>query len=784
MINTVYTILTGCWPFIKRMASFFLFLMYISFAKGQVITVKQDGTGDYEVIQDAVNVSSDGDTILVYPGVYFENVDLTDKGIVLTSTWILSQQDSLIHKTIIDGNHSGSCICSLENNTWGIIIGFTLQHGTGTNYLENMFPWLYGSGGGVYIENSQIKIINCHLQNNFALCGGGIFSYSSSLMLFGNTTARNWAVVAGGISTTSSVVKFDSVNLNNVYLNYSSMVSDIVVSSDDTIAKIWLDTCTVMNPDRYYIGKVSDWGVHMERPPISVLHGKIEQVNSDLYVSPSGDDGNSGLTQDDPLKTISFALLKIASDSVNMKTVHVANGVYSYTLTGEHTPLGFKNYVRLVGQSRANTILDCENKYECARFAFGQDYTYVKNISFQNGNGKFTDFTGGISIGYSKKIVLDSISLINATSNNFIHGIYSDSDDTLIINNSLIKECKGKQTIVPFNHYYETRYIEFNSTQFERNGPDLTTDTAEGHITLFFVGSESVPNQIYAKVVNCLFNENFDNPPWSPYPGATAIVAYGDIYLDIVNSTFANNVTTNPWGAAVGATYGSDINFYNCILYGNEPYQIYLNYNLAEQADTVRVNFSLVEDGKDSIISYGPFNYVDWGEGNLDEDPMFLGSDEFPYAIDAGSPCIDAGTLDLPPGIELPEFDLAGNPRVWGESVDMGAYEYGPWVGVKEVISRQSSVVSQLGVKPNPFSYGTYISYELLKNGRLDISVYSMNGVKVRTLENHQVSKDDAGKFYWDGSDQSGNDLPAGAYFIRMTMDGKEVETRKLVKSE
>ncbi|MCK9399943.1 MAG: DUF1565 domain-containing protein [Bacteroidales bacterium] len=769
------------------MASFFLLLMYISVAKGQVITVKQDGTGDFDVIQDAVNASSDGDTILVYPGAYFENVDLTDKCIVLTSTWRLSQQDSIIDQTIIDGNQSGSCIRSLENNCWSSILGFTLQHGTGTNYLENLYPWLYGSGGGVYIENSELKIINCHLKYNFAWCGGGVYSVSSSLMLFGNTIAHNWSYVAGGIGTTLSIVTFDSVNLNNVYLNYSSMVSDIVVGYDDTIAKIWLDTCTVMNPDRYYIGKFSDWGVHMERPPISVLHGKIEQVNSDLYVSPSGDDGNSGLTPDTPLKTISFALLKIASDSINLKTVHVADGVYSNSLTGEHTPLQFKNNVNLVGQSRENTILDCENKYECARFAFGQDYTYVKNISFQNGNGTFTYFTGGITIGYSKKIVLDSISLINATSNYFIHGIYSDSDDTLIINNSLIKECKGIQTIVPFNHFYELpRYIEFNSTQFDQNGPDMTSDTSQGHITVYFVSSETIPDLIYAKIVNCLFNDNFDFPPWSPYPGATAIATIGDIYLDIVNSTFANNITTNPWGGAVGATGGSDINFYNCILYGNEPYQIYLNYDLADQADTVRVNYSLVEDGKDSIISYGPFNYVEWGEGNLDDDPVFLGSEEFPYAIDAGSPCIDAGTQNLPRGIKLPEYDIAGNPRIWGESVDMGAYEYGPWVGTPEAPSSKFKVQSSklMEVSPNPFSYGTYVSYELKENGRLNISVYSMSGMKVRTLVNNTGMVGDKGSFYWDGRDEYGNSLSAGTYILRMTIDGWLVETVKVVKEK
>ena len=114
----------------------------------------------------------------------------------------------------------------------------------------------------------------------------------------------------------------------------------------------------------------------------------------------------------------------------------------------------------------------------------------------------------------------------------------------------------------------------------------------------------------------------------------------------------------------------------------------------------------------------------------------------------------------------------------------MGAYEYGPWVGVPSVPSSKFIVQSSklMEVSPNPFSYGTYVSYELKENGRLNISVYSISGMKVKTLVNNTGSVGDKGNFYWDGSDQNGQALPAGVYFIRMTMDGKEVDTIKVVR--
>jgi len=749
----------------------------------QLITVNQDGTGDFMVIQEAVDSANNGDTVLVFPGVYYENIDLTGKGIVLASTWIISNDDSLISQTTIDGNQQGSCIRSLSGSNLVEIIGMTLQHGGGYKDPQTIFPNAYGSGGGIYIEHSKVKIIKCLVMNNFGFTGGGIQSIFSDLELIGNTLSYNWAARnGGGISSAFSKINYDSIQLNNFYLNFSTSGSDIAILPNDTIEKIWLDTCTVVNPDQYYIGKFDDHLVHIDRPPISVLHGKIEQVNADLYVNSSGDDANTGLTPYDPLKTISFALLKIASDSINLKTVHVADGLYSNSLTGEHVPIQLKNNVNLIGQSRDNTIIDCENKYEGARFAFGQKYSLVRNIAFCNGNGYPTILDGGISTGYSKKLILDSISLINTTGDWSV-GIYSDSDDTLIMSNSRVYNCAGYTSIaIGINNGRPPRYLEFISDQFSRNHPDTSWYTKQ--LTILLSGSMSTPGQIYAKIINCQFDNNSDSVQIVPVPVGIAVGAFYQSFVSIANCTFADNTTTNTLGGPLQLGR-SHADLYNCIFYGNIPNQIVMA-NTPEEPSTLDIYNCLIQDGQGGVINFGGSNIVEWGEGNLDKDPLFLGSEEFPYAIDAGSPCIDAGTLDLPPWITLPEYDLAGNPRVYGASVDMGAYEYGPWVKVPEVPSSkfQISNFKSLSVSPNPFSYGTYVSYELKENGRLNISVYSISGMKVKTLVSNTGSTGDKGSFYWDGRNQNGQALPAGVYFIRMTMDGKEVETVKVVKSE
>jgi hypothetical protein len=747
----------------------------------QLITVRQDGTGDFTLIQEAVDAANNGDTVLVFPGIYYENIDLTDKGIVLASTWIISNVDSLIGQTIIDGDQNGSCIRSESGNSLAEIIGLTLQHGTGTNYLEDMFPWLYGSGGGIYIVESMLNVSRCHIVNNFGWYGAGITTVGSRIRVTGNTIANNWAVGGGGgIGSAASIVEFDSIQLNNVYLNYSSYGSDIALAFNDSISKIWLDTCTVANPDQYYIGRFNDHAIHIDRPPISVFHGKIEQVNADLYVSPAGNDSNSGLTPDNPLKTISFALLKIASDSTNIKSVRVADGVYSNSLTGEHMPLQLKNYVNLIGQSRDYTVVDCENKYEGARFAFGQEFSLVRNISFHKGNGYFTKLNGGISTGYSKKLILDSIGLINTTGDIYV-GIYSDSDDTLIMSNSKVYNCAG-YTGITIGIYpgRPPRYLEFISDQFSWNHPDTSTDSKQ--LTLAFDGSMSTPGMIYAKIINCQFDNNSDSVPPVPVPVGIAVGAFYQSFVSIANCTFADNSTTNSLGGALQLGR-SHAEVYNSIFYGNDPNQIVMA-NSPDEPSTLKVYNCLIQNGQGGVINFGGSNIVEWGEGNLDKDPLFLGSEDFPYVIDNGSPCIDAGTQALPPWITLPEKDLAGNPRVYGEIVDIGAYEYGPWVSIKEnphsTFNIQHSTL--LEVSPNPFSYGTYVSYELKEYGRVNISAYSITGMKVNTLVNNTGSVGDKGNFYWDGKDQNGQALPSGAYFIRMTVDEKVVEVVKVVK--
>jgi len=63
------------------------------------------------------------------------------------------------------------------------------------------------------------------------------------------------------------------------------------------------------------------------------------------------------------------------------------------------------------------------------------------------------------------------------------------------------------------------------------------------------------------------------------------------------------------------------------------------------------------------------------GTGCIEDDPLFVNTNAANYRLLSASPCIDSGT-NLP--WMTGATDLDGNPRIYDDIVDMGAYEFIP----------------------------------------------------------------------------------------------------------
>ena len=78
-----------------------------------------------------------------------------------------------------------------------------------------------------------------------------------------------------------------------------------------------------------------------------------------------------------------------------------------------------------------------------------------------------------------------------------------------------------------------------------------------------------------------------------------------------------------------------------------------------------------MEDGLYGITPGFQGEYIE----NLEGDPEFMGTGEdFPYALSAGSLCINKGTIDnayLPENYIFPENCLMENPRIYGWNIDI-----------------------------------------------------------------------------------------------------------------
>jgi uncharacterized protein (TIGR02145 family) len=155
-----------------------------------------DETGDgsegspFATIQFGIDASLSGDTVLVQPGTFVETINYNGKNIVLGSLTLISEDDSYIGQTIIDGDHAGSVITiGLAEDSTTVLHGFTIRNGQGLN------------GGGINCYNASPQIVNCRISGNTATSyGGGLcFDVNSKALIENCLIDDNNATLGGGI---------------------------------------------------------------------------------------------------------------------------------------------------------------------------------------------------------------------------------------------------------------------------------------------------------------------------------------------------------------------------------------------------------------------------------------------------------------------------------------------------------------------------------------------------------------------------------------------------------
>jgi hypothetical protein len=188
----------------------------------------------YPTIQAGIEAALSGDTVLVAPGTYEENINLLGKNIVVASQFILSGDPSVIQATVIDGGtprHPDTASCVLIISGEGpttVLEGFTLTGGAGTKWLDEHGAGLYREGGGILITLSSPTIKHNLIVNNEAInsagCvsagGGGIRVGDGGPRILNNVIVRNRAMYGGGVVLnycSGALLRNNVIAMNRVY---------------------------------------------------------------------------------------------------------------------------------------------------------------------------------------------------------------------------------------------------------------------------------------------------------------------------------------------------------------------------------------------------------------------------------------------------------------------------------------------------------------------------------------------------------------------------------------
>ncbi len=187
---------------------------------------------DFNTIQEAIEMSDNGDTIVVEPGTYFENIILNGKDILLTSRFYESQDISFIDRTIINGSKAtnrtqGSVVRYMDRETPASIIqGFTLTGGTGTLYVRPNGNTTLGGGGILAFKSSPTIRYNKIIGNlstdisgaNPFAGGGGLRMELGRPMIHNNFIFGNRGGFGGGVFLDHTSTTLE----NNIIVNNSA----------------------------------------------------------------------------------------------------------------------------------------------------------------------------------------------------------------------------------------------------------------------------------------------------------------------------------------------------------------------------------------------------------------------------------------------------------------------------------------------------------------------------------------------------------------------------------
>lgn len=257
-------------------------------------------------IQKGILLAQTGDTVLVAPGTYHEDIDFLGKSIEVKS----SAGAAL---TTIQGSGTTSVV-TFDNGEWveTVLDGFSITGGTGTPV-----PWIVGSekaGGGIFCRDVGPTIQNNDIHHNSADYGGGVYVEGGAPALLGNEIRNNMVEGGGGICVRlSASPTIDGNTIRDNLCAGSSGGGIMVLSGSDP---------TITDNQIIHNRGVSGGGIYAESSDVTITDNTLENNLAD-----DGDGG--GIALSDVVAQV------FDNDIVDNQAVFDGGGIYFWN--GEAT---------------------------------------------------------------------------------------------------------------------------------------------------------------------------------------------------------------------------------------------------------------------------------------------------------------------------------------------------------------------------------------------------------------------------------------------------------------
>jgi hypothetical protein len=696
------------------------------------------------------------------------------------------------------------------------------------------------SGGGLFLFYADIILTGNEISHNSALGGGAILIWESDIVFIGNSIKYNVADQNGGgiwIGGESNV-HFNSDTISNNSAGYSgggivcwqttnTTLTSVVVKNNtaDWGGGVGLYSCSLQIDSSFFTDNGSTHiagGLGAEHSNVIINNSSFERDTAFIFGGAMGiyfselNVTNSNLTDN------AAGLLGggIHSDGSN---ITLTNITFERDTTDDSGGAVFTWQCDM-------TITDCDfidnSSINGGAVCSDSCYVFINNSSFNENtslwgggvlgnrgqmnlmncsfNNNVSDHGGAVNTNNSNLqidscIFYQNISQIeggglmyNADTSAFVSTYHLEIDNSVFEENSSVTQsgailAESGNAELPLVNIMINR-SEFLNNHAQRIGalritnvPDFTVSNSKfiGNTSELSTAACTFAGFSKGSVYNCLFEHNSTG---SGSSGGAGVSNFAEV--SFVNCTFANNKSGS--GGGIQLRRGSIVTAVNNILWGNHPDQIALNAVNDTSECILYSYYNDIQFGVDSIHISDSVSVINWGNGNMDSDPLFVDTLNNDFHLQDVSPCIAAGIDSIEiAGIwyYCPVTDIEGNarPNPDGTMPDMGAYESQYPVRVSNQDSELPTEYALYPNYPNPFNPVTTISYCVPVKSYISLKVFNVLGRELLSLVDAEQS---AGRYQVKFNAVN---LASGVYFYRLEaapgggQAGSYTETRKMI---